>query len=67
MIEITDTYKKFNERMDVAYMVGYCLGVIKTCRDADPSKREIAKYFEEAEKLWEEYKNKDINIKKDDI
>jgi hypothetical protein len=67
MIEITDTYKKFNERMDVAYMVGYCLGVIKTCRDADPSKREIAKYFEEGEKLWEEYKNKDINIKKDDI
>ena len=53
--------------MDIAYMVGYCLGVIKTCRDADPSKREIAKYFDEAERLWEEYKNKDTDIKEDDI
>ena len=67
MIKTTDTYKQFIEKMDIAYMVGYCLGVIKTCRDADPSKREIAKYFDEAERLWEEYKNKDTDIKVDDI
>jgi hypothetical protein len=67
MIKITDTYKVFTEKMEIAYMVGYCLGVIKTCRDADPSKREIAKYFDEAERLWEEYKNKDTDIKDDDI
>jgi hypothetical protein len=63
MIKITDTNKEINDKMDVAYMVGYCLGVIKVCRDGDPSKREIAKYFKEAEKLWENYKNKDTNIK----